>query len=166
MLYLKCCPFLYQGLFSHFAIILSIICFAYCLGASLVAQMVSNLPAMLETWVRSLGWEGRWRRARQPTPVFLMEHPRGQRGLAWGLKESDTTKQPSTAQHGGFPSGSAVKNLAATQETWVLSWVGKLPWKRKWQPTPVFLPEKPHGQRSLLSYSPRGSQKSLTWLSG
>ena len=28
-------------------------------------------------------------------------------------------------------------------------WVGKIPWKRKWQATPVFLPEKSHGQRSL-----------------
>ena len=28
------------------------------------------------------------------------------------------------------------------------------PWMRKWQPTPVFLPEKPHGQRSLAGHSP------------
>ena len=40
-------------------------------GASLVAQMVKNLPAMQETWVQSLGWEDPWRRAWQPTPVFL-----------------------------------------------------------------------------------------------
>ena len=33
-------------------------------------------------------------------------------------------------------------------------WVGKIPWKRKWQPIPVFLPEKSHGQRSLEGYSP------------
>ena len=38
---------------------------------SLVAQMVKNLPAMQETWVGSLGWEDPWRRAWQPTPVFL-----------------------------------------------------------------------------------------------
>ena len=35
-------------------------------------------------------------------------------------------------------------------------WVGKIPWKRKWQPTPVFLPEKFHGQKSLAHYSPWG----------
>ena len=29
-------------------------------------------------------------------------------------------------------------------------WVGKIPWRRKWQPTPVFLPGKSHGQRSLV----------------
>ena len=30
------------------------------------------------------------------------------------------------------------------------------PWRRKWQPTPVFLPRKPHGQRNLAGYSPWG----------
>ena len=33
-------------------------------------------------------------------------------------------------------------------------WVGKIPWRRKWQPTPVFLSGKFHGQRSLEGYSP------------
>ena len=35
-------------------------------------------------------------------------------------------------------------------------WVGKIPWRRKWQPTPAFLPGKFHGQRSLAGYSPWG----------
>ena len=35
-------------------------------------------------------------------------------------------------------------------------WVGKIPWRRAWQPTPVFLPGKSHGQRSLMGYSPWG----------
>ena len=33
-------------------------------------------------------------------------------------------------------------------------WVGKIPWRMKWQPTPEFLPGKSHGQRSLAGYSP------------
>ena len=33
-------------------------------------------------------------------------------------------------------------------------WVRKIPWRGKWQPTPVFLPEKSHGQRNLAGYSP------------
>ena len=41
-----------------------------CLGASHVAQLVKNPPAMRDTWVRSLGWEDPWRRERLPTPVF------------------------------------------------------------------------------------------------
>ena len=32
-------------------------------------------------------------------------------------------------------------------------WVGKIPWRRKWQPTPVFLPGISHGQRSLVGCS-------------
>jgi len=35
-------------------------------------------------------------------------------------------------------------------------WVEKIPWRRKWQPTPVFLPGKSLGQKSLVGYSPRG----------
>ena len=35
-------------------------------------------------------------------------------------------------------------------------WVGKIPWRRKWQPTPVLLPGEVHGQRSLVGYSPWG----------
>ena len=35
-------------------------------------------------------------------------------------------------------------------------WVGTIPWRRKWQPTPVFLPGKSHGQRSLTDHSPWG----------
>ena len=40
--------------------------------------------------------------------------------------------------------------------------VGKIPWRRKWQPTPVFLPEESHGQRSLAGYSPWGHKESDT----
>ena len=38
-------------------------------------------------------------------------------------------------------------------------WVRKIPWKRKWQPTPVFLPGKSQGQRSLVGYSPWGCKR-------
>ena len=38
-------------------------------------------------------------------------------------------------------------------------WVGKTPWRRKWQPTPVFLPGEFHGQSSLAGYSPRGHKE-------
>ena len=34
--------------------------------------------------------------------------------------------------------------------------IGKIPWRRKWQPTPAFLPGKSHGQRTLAGYSPWG----------
>ena len=63
----------------------------------------------------------------------------------------------------GFPGGSVVKNLPASAgdgQTQFDPWVGKIPWRRAWQPTPVFLPRKFLGQRSLVGYSPWGSQRS------
>ena len=39
------------------------------------------------------------------------------------------------------------------------SWVGKIPWRRAWQPTPVCLPGESHGQRSLVGYSPWSHKK-------
>ena len=39
-------------------------------------------------------------------------------------------------------------------------WVMKFPWRRKWQPTPKFLPGESHGQRSLVGYSPWGCRES------
>ena len=38
-------------------------------------------------------------------------------------------------------------------------WIGKIPWRRKWQSTPVILPGKSHGQRSLVGYSPWGRKE-------
>ena len=64
-----------------------------------------------------------------------------------------------------FPGSSLVaqsgKNLPAVQETW--AWVGKITCRRKWQPTPVFVPGESHGQKSLAGYSPWG-RKSQTQL--
>ena len=53
-----------------------------------------------------------------------------------------------------------VKNLPACSAGGGLyPCVRKIPWKRKWQPTPVFLPGEFHGQRSLVDYSPWGPCK-------
>ena len=65
----------------------------------------------------------------------------------------------------GFPGGLAGKESACQcgrcKRDWFESWVGKIPWRRKWQPTPVFLPEKFQGQRSLVGYSPWGHKESM-----
>ena len=47
-----------------------------------------------------------------------------------------------------------VKSLPAMQEIRFDPWVRKIPWRRKWQPTPVFMPRELHGQRNLVGYSP------------
>ena len=48
------------------------------------------------------------------------------------------------------------------RETWVRSSVGKIPWRKKWQPTPVLFPGKSHGRRSLIGYSPWDRKESDT----
>ena len=47
-----------------------------------------------------------------------------------------------------------------TQEMQVRSWVGKIPWRRAWQPTPIFLPGESHGQRTLTGQSPQCCKES------
>ena len=63
----------------------------------------------------------------------------------------------------GFPGGSVVKNPPAMQETsrrhGFDPWVRKIPWRRTWQPTPVFLPGEFQRQRSVAGYSPWGHKR-------
>ena len=94
--------------------------------ASLMVQMVKNLPAMQETWLDS------WLR-RSPGE-----------GMGDPLQYSWASL---VAQ--------MVKNLTAMREMWG----GKIPWRRAWQPIPVFLPGEPNGQSSLVGYSPWGRKE-------
>ena len=56
-----------------------------------------------------------------------------------------------------------VKNLPANSLRHGFDpWDGKIPWRREWQPTLVFLPGKSHGWRSLVGYSPQGRKESDT----
>ena len=55
-----------------------------------------------------------------------------------------------------------VKRLPECRRPRFDSWVGKIPWRRKWQSTPALLPGKSHGQRSLIGYSPWGRKESDT----
>ena len=67
-------------------------------------------------------------------PIF-----KGRYGLPFWLNGKESTCQ--CRKHGSNP------------------WVVKIPWRRKWQPTPLFLPGKPHGQRRLAGYSPCASKR-------
>ena len=49
-----------------------------------------------------------------------------------------------------------VKNCLKCGKPRFDSWIGKFPWRRAWQPTPVFLPGESHGQRNLVGYGPWG----------
>ena len=54
-----------------------------------------------------------------------------------------------------------VKNLLQCGRPEFDPWVGKIPWRKEWQSTPVFLPEKSHGQRSLAGYSSWGHKRDM-----
>ena len=92
--------------YQHFMII------HYVKGASLIAQLVKNLPAMWETLVQFLGQE-------DPLEKGLATHS-SILGLPWWLRL--------------YRIGLQCRRLDFDP------WVGKIPWRRAWQPTPVFLP--------------------------
>ena len=61
----------------------------------------------------------------------------------------------------GFPGSSEVKASACNAgDPGLIPGLGRFPWRRKWQPTPVLLPGESHEQRSLVGYSPRGRKES------
>ena len=69
---------------------------------------------------------------------------------SWILDGQLTEIMPINAINGVSLLAQIIKNLPAMQETQI-QFLGKIPWRRKWLPTPVFLPRKFHGQRSLES---------------
>ena len=107
-----------------------------------MAQRLKCRPAMRETWVWSLGWE-------DPLEKEMATHSSI---LAWRI--------PWTEEPGGLQS----MGLLGVGHDWAtsLSLFIFMHWRRKWQPTPVFLPGESHGWRSLVGYSPQGRKKSDT----
>ena len=88
-----------------FCLLVKFLCF---LLKSLVAQRIKHLPAMQETWVRSLSWEDPLEKEMRPTPVFLPGDSHGQRSLA-GYSPRKSWTQLSDFTH------SVVKNLPANE---------------------------------------------------
>ena len=59
----------------------------------------------------------------------------------------------------GFPDGSVLRIHLPSRRNRFDPWLEKTPWRRKWQPTPVFSPGKSHGERRLVGYSPWGHER-------
>ena len=105
-----------------------------------------------------------------PLQCSCLENPRD--GGAWwvaiyGIAQSQTrlkrlSSSSSILSNWASLVAQRLKSLPAMQETGFDTWVRKIPWRRKWQPTPVFLPGESHGQRSLVGYSPWGDKESDT----
>ena len=113
------------------------------LGASLVAQLVKNSPAMQETLVRFLGQEIPWRRDWLPTPMFL-GFPCGSAGKEFICSAGDPSLIPGSGRSPGEGIGyplqyswaslvaQMVKNLLQCGRPEFDPWVGKIPWRRAW----------------------------------
>ena len=78
--------------------------------------------------------------------------------VQWVAKSWNDSDQAYT--FGASLVGQMVKKMPAMQETGVQSLGQEAPWGREWQPSPVFLPAKFHGQKSLAGYSPWGPKES------
>ena len=88
-------------------------------------------------------------------------------GLIWfSLNSWVNSGKGSSYRRYIFPAGSAGKESSCQcrrhRKRKFDPWVRKIPWRKKWLPTPVFLPKKSHGQRSLLGYSPWSGEESNT----
>ena len=67
---------------------------------------------------------------------------------------------PKVKVNKSFPGGSVGKESAYNSGGPSFNpWFGKIPWRREWQPNPVFLPEKSHGQKSPMGYRPWGCRQ-------
>ena len=136
------------------------------IGASLMAQLVKNLPAMQETWVsiprlgRSLG-EG------HDYALQYSDLENSMDCIVHGVSKSRTWLSDFHSLVLCFPGGSDDKRVCLQCRRPRLDpWVGKIPWRRERQPTPLFLPGESLGQRSLAGYSPWCRKESDTneWL--
>ena len=111
--------------------------------ASQAAQTVKNPPAKRDTWVQTLDW-------KDPLEGEMSTHEKSEILLCWVL---------SVWVHRWFRGKEFTCQCTSCRRPRFNPWVRKIPWRRKWQPTPVLLPGESHGQRSLVGYSPWWSQR-------
>ena len=121
---------------------------------------------------------GRWVRPRAPWPApssRLCTPPAGAAAAAHGVwgGAGGQRRSPPGGRTSGLPGYLVTPSLSAQvvhqyriacrcrrcKRLGFDPWVGKIPWRRKWQPTLVFLPGKPHGQNPM-GYNPRGCKES------
>ena len=75
--------------------------------------------------------------------------------ISWSLLRLMSIEPVTSSNHlEVFMVAQTIKNLSAMQKNWVWALDREDPWRREWQPTPVFLPGESHGSRSLAGYSP------------
>ena len=140
-----------HGKFSAF-INMSILCMVYCeLGWCLplaITHTHTHTHTHTCTSRNTFNFLGLWRAISTFFSSLKLKHDLSSKKL----------HKYTILQNMGLPGGTVVRNPPANAgvsgEPSSIPGLGRIPWKRKWQPTPVYLPGKSHGQRSLVSYSP------------
>ena len=106
--------------------------------------------ASLTQWTWVWASSGRWWRTGEPRVLQSMGSQRVRHDWVTGLTDYSI--------YMGFPGGTTGKEPTGQcrrhKRFRFDPWVRKIPWSRRWQPIPVFLPGESHGQRSLAGYSP------------
>ena len=91
--------------------------------------------------------------------AFLCLYPEMDKPVKTGLKKQSLIFMLKLGLHGWFSGWRTQLQCRRHRRHGFSPWVRKIPRRRKWQSTPVFLPEKSHGQSSLADYSPRGHKE-------
>ena len=102
-----------------------------------------------------------WRRAWQLTPLLLPGESHGQRSLAGYGSQDRKELDKTVGLHSTHGSDGKEFCLQCRRSRFDL-WIGKIRWRREWQPIPVFLPGEFHEQKSLMGYSLYGPKESET----
>ena len=136
-----------------------------------MAQTVKNLPAMQEIWVWSLGQEDPLQKGiATHSSILAWKIPRTlEPGGLQSMGSQRVRHYWATVTHKvlcrGFPGGARGKEPACQckrhKRGGFHTFLGKIPWRRAWQPTLAFLPEESHGQSSLVGYSLVGHRSGL-----
>ena len=126
-------------------------------------------------WVTSLSLSCIGEGNGNPVQYYCLENSRD-RGAWWaaiyGVAQSPMrlkriSSSSSNGLDGGFPGGASGKEPTCQyrrhRRQGFNFWVRKIPWRRVWQPTPVFLPGEAHGQRSLVGYSSWDRRVRYNW---
>ena len=100
-------------------------------------------------------------------PLYMSSPTTKSQGQSKTLPTQLSNIWPSTLRNGLSRWLSGKETTCQCRRSRFNPWVRKIIWRRKWQPTPVFLPGEFHGQRNLAGYSPGGHKESDTtkWLS-
>ena len=130
-----------------------------------------HLPTLTPASSQSLEGFKAPRKSRSRRPPGRLDSPRTLEDESWfclrqqfsNLLVSRLLKIGLPTWYGGKESACNAGDCPKCRRLGFDPWVRKILWRRKWQPTPVFLPGKSHGQRSLGGYSPRGRRVRRDW---